>query len=119
MADGVGQPVLELAAQAAEERVLLGPAGNIGQFLFARVLVALHVQGADLKPLQIAQQLLVLLQAEPHLRGYLGSPGARPARAVSTRIASSTARPLRRSSRGLQSSVLRLSRIAPRMRNCA
>ena len=47
------------------------------------------------------------------------SPGARPSRAVNTRMASSTARPLRRSSRGLQSSVRRLSRIAPRMRNCA
>jgi hypothetical protein len=99
--------------------ILLGAAGHVGQLLLARILVALHVQGADLQALQIAQQLLVLLQAQPHLRGHLASPGARPIRAVSTRMASSTARPLRRSSRGLQSSVRRLSRIAPRMRNCA
>ena len=54
-----------------KERVLLGTAGHIGQLLLAGVLVALHVQGADLQALQVAQQLLVLVQFQRHLGGHL------------------------------------------------
>jgi len=42
------------------------------KLLLARILVALHVQGADLQALQVAQQLLVILQLQRHLRGHLG-----------------------------------------------
>ncbi len=114
------KPLLQFAAQTAKERILIGPSRDVGQLLFARILVALHMQGTDLEALQIAQQLLVFLEAErPFRQQSRASPGARPSREVNTRIASSTARPLRRSSRGLQSKVRKLSRIAPRMRNCA
>ena len=60
-----------LASQAAKERILVGAARDIGQLLLARILVALHVQGADLKTLQIAQQLLIVLEIEAHLGGHL------------------------------------------------
>ena len=71
MRNGIGQPLFELALQAAEERVFIRPAGHIRQLLLARILVALEMQRADLQALQIAQQLLVLVQIHAQLPGHL------------------------------------------------
>ena len=67
----LGQPLFQLAPQAAKERVFLRTARHIGQLLIARVLIALQVQGANLQALQIAQQLLVFFQLQLHLHRHL------------------------------------------------
>src|SRR5208337_279063 len=66
-----GQPLLKFAAQALKERILLGAARHVGQLLLPRVFVALDMQRADLESLEIAQQLLVILETDAHLGGDL------------------------------------------------
>ena len=58
--------------------IFLRPPGNIGHLLFARILVVLNMQCANLKALQIAQQRLVLLQAKPISAATSASPGGAP-----------------------------------------
>jgi len=102
---------LQLAPQAAKSG---SPrtAGNVRQLLLARVLVALQVESADLQPFQVASNCWYRPGSGPAPRN-LGLSGAWPSgRQHANRLFHGTA--LRRSSRGLQSRVRRLSRIAPR-----
>jgi hypothetical protein len=77
------------------------------------------MQGTDFKPLQFPEQLLISCEIDMQLMSNFNIARGTDELRRKSLDCPLTARPLRRRSRGLQSRVRGLSRIAPRIRNCA
>src|SRR6201996_7614544 len=69
--DRIRQSRLHLPLQATKQRSILWCSGHVSKLFVTRVLRPFHVQTADLKPLQITQQRLILRQCQLHLPGNL------------------------------------------------